>query len=85
MTEGNSGRAVVRSIDRPCVEEDLLGGVEVRGNGNSKGFVSDRGRDGSCRMWAMRELARNLGGGSAGGGTSAWSVGGGNVVGGRSM
>ena len=47
----------MQSIDRPCVEEDLLGGVEVRVNGNSKGFVGDRGQDGSRRMWAMREPA----------------------------
>ena len=67
------------------MEGDLLGGVEARVNGNSKGFVGDRGRDGSCRMWAMREPAGNPGGGSAGGGTSAWSVGGGKVVRGISM
>jgi hypothetical protein len=83
-TEGKSGRAA-RSIDRPCMEEDLLGGVEARVNGNSKGFVGDRGRDGSWWMWAMREPSGNPGGGSAGGGTSAWSVGGGKVGRGRSM
>ena len=83
MTEGKSGRAALQSIDQPCVEGDLLGGVEARVNGNSNGFVGDRGRDGSWRMWSMREPAGILGGGSAGGETSAWSVGGGKV--GRAM
>ena len=41
--------------------------------------------DRSCRMWAMREPTGNPRGGSAGGGTSAWSVGGGKVRRGRSM
>ena len=85
MTEGKSGRATVRSIDLPCVEVDFSGGFEARVNGNSKGFVGDRGRDGSWRMWAMREPSGNPGGGSVGGGTSAWSVGGGKVGRGRSM
>ncbi len=60
-----------------------MGGVEARVNGNSNGFVGDRGRNGSWRMWSMREPAGISGGGSAGGGMSAWSVGGGKV--GRAM
>ena len=85
MTEGKSGRAAVRSINQPCVEEDLLDWVEARVNGNSMGVVGEHGWDGSCRMWAMSEPAGNPGGGSAGGGTSAWSVGGGKGGRGRSM
>jgi hypothetical protein len=84
MTGGKSGRAKVRRIDRPCVEGDLLCGVESRVNGNSNGVDGDQGRDGSCRMWSMSEPAGIPGGGGfAGGRMSAGLSGGGGSAGGR--
>ncbi len=84
MTKGKSGRAKVRTIDQPCMEGELLGGVVSRVNGNSNGFVGDWGCDGSWSMWSMSKPAEiSGGGGSAGGGTSAWLVGG--SKGGRAM